>query len=250
MDVMSTPAPRPVRDLEEAAARIASRSSPAYIWRTAEGQRLELSGRVIENWAAKTANLLTEQCDASPGDALVLEGPAHWRLAALGFGALRAGLDLLIPGPGVTGRLWAGLTPSSLMDEAETALLVAHGGLAQRYDGPVGESWPEHVLDFVAEVRSCGDLFFPADPIPADPRLQRAAMAAAEHPAGTTLATFTGAEQLDDEVLWQDLGIMLSGRAVLHLPLSLQDRPEEMASVLRQEQATLLAPAGAQQPSG
>ena len=39
------------------------------------GGGTELSGRVLENWVAKTANLLVEELDAAPGSTIALRAP-------------------------------------------------------------------------------------------------------------------------------------------------------------------------------
>ena len=44
-----------------------------------QGERIELSGRVLGTWVAKAANLLTEELDVQPGDRVALDLPAHWR---------------------------------------------------------------------------------------------------------------------------------------------------------------------------
>ena len=45
-------------------------------------ERVELSARVLENWVAKTANLLVEELDVEVGDPVLLALPAHWRTVA------------------------------------------------------------------------------------------------------------------------------------------------------------------------
>ena len=42
------------------------------------GERIELSARVLTNWVAKAANLLQDDCAAGPGTTVGLDVPAHW----------------------------------------------------------------------------------------------------------------------------------------------------------------------------
>lgn len=44
------------------------------------GERVELSGRVLDNWAAKAGNLLQDELDVGPGSVVRIDLPAgHWR---------------------------------------------------------------------------------------------------------------------------------------------------------------------------
>lgn len=65
---------------------------PRVTWYAADGERVELSARVLENWVAKTANLLVEELDVETGDRVLLALPAHWRTVAwrLALGAVGA----------------------------------------------------------------------------------------------------------------------------------------------------------------
>lgn len=58
----------------------ADQTTPRLTWYGEEGERIELSGRVLANWVTKAANLLTDECGTGVGDRLVLDLPAHWRL--------------------------------------------------------------------------------------------------------------------------------------------------------------------------
>lgn len=55
------------------------------------GERIELSGRVLANWVAKTANLLSDQLGVERGDVVVLDLPAHWRALYWALAAWRVG---------------------------------------------------------------------------------------------------------------------------------------------------------------
>jgi uncharacterized protein (TIGR03089 family) len=82
--------PAPDRTIHEAprVARVdvltvltgADPTTPRLTWYGEEGERIELSGRVLANWVTKAANLLTDECGTGVGDRLLLDLPAHWRL--------------------------------------------------------------------------------------------------------------------------------------------------------------------------
>ena len=58
----------------------------------ATGERTELSVATFANWVAKTANLLTDDLAAGPGDVLELRLPVHWQGAVWLQAAWSAGL--------------------------------------------------------------------------------------------------------------------------------------------------------------
>ena len=71
--------------------KLSSQQTPALIWYSANGERIELSGRVIMNWVDKSANLLVEECELEPGEGFDLQAPLHWRTIVLGLAVLRVG---------------------------------------------------------------------------------------------------------------------------------------------------------------
>ena len=52
---------------------------PRVTWYGPAGERVELSGKVLDNWVAKTANLLVDELDVGPGSRVVVDLPPHWR---------------------------------------------------------------------------------------------------------------------------------------------------------------------------
>jgi len=144
---MSTPGT--VADLL-ARLRASDPGRPRLTWYGADGERVELSARVLENWVAKTANLLVEELDAVPGTRVHLALPAHWRslvwvLAVAAVGAEPGGpaeADVVVtdqPGlPGPAGALLVVVTLPALALRAGSAL-------------------PARALDYNAEVAGYGD---------------------------------------------------------------------------------------------
>ena len=97
---MTTPgrpaAASPTARTAEALLGQALRADPARPLLTfhddATGERTELSVATFANWVAKTANLLTDDLAAGPGDVLELRLPVHWQGAVWLQAAWAAGL--------------------------------------------------------------------------------------------------------------------------------------------------------------
>lgn len=93
---MSARPPARVTVPELLAAAVASDPGrPRLTWYGADGERVELSARVLLNWVAKTANLLVEELldPPAPGRSpvVVLDLPVHWRSAVWGLAAWAVG---------------------------------------------------------------------------------------------------------------------------------------------------------------
>lgn len=147
--------------------RSVSTSSPRLVWHGAEG-RIELSGRVFDNWVAKSANLLVDELDATAASRIALDLPPHWKTAALAFACWQVGAAVELDGDQAHGGDSGGadivLTSRDAAPLEPPRLLacVALGSLAMRWDGPL----PRGAVDYAAEVRSQGDVFV-GDPGPA-----------------------------------------------------------------------------------
>lgn len=184
--------------------------------------RIELSGRVLVNWVAKAANLLTEEFDAAPGTVVGLRlPPGHWRAAywALATWSCGATLRCLPAGPAdaadaadAAGATQADETRTDGLDVLVTDTPPAPGGgvpvdvvaittaaLARRFPGDL----PDGALDEAAVLATYADVF-----------------AALDEPAGTDPA-------IDGGVAFADLVPPASGdaapRVLLADPGSQQD---------------------------
>ncbi|MFC6258289.1 TIGR03089 family protein, partial [Kocuria oceani] len=96
---MDIPTPTSVPRLVD---KLRRSSHPALIWYGQDGERVELSGRVLDNWAAKTANLWVDELDLQAGDVVALGDEVHWRglAVALGTWTMGAGLRPVDPSGG------------------------------------------------------------------------------------------------------------------------------------------------------
>lgn len=158
---------------------------PRLTWYGPGGERIELSGHVLVNWATKTTNLLVEELDAGPGTRVLIDLPPHWRTVVWALGTWQAGACVVPAGPADE--------PEPAVDTARSAAVAAlvpcdvvvthrpddHPGagrpavvavelpaLARRWEGAL----PPGALDAASAVMTYGDrLGWVPDPDPAGP---------------------------------------------------------------------------------
>ena len=139
---------------------------PWLVWHSASGERIELSGRVFDNWVAKSANLLGETYDLEPGDLVVLDYDAHWKSLVLALAVLHHGATLAGPHSpqAADAKLWITASP---LDEriapAAEILAVDPAALALSFGGQLGPV----AEDYNSMVRSFADQFYPSS-VPGD----------------------------------------------------------------------------------
>ncbi|MEV4706561.1 TIGR03089 family protein [Actinoplanes sp. NPDC049316] len=142
-------------------------TTPLLTWYDdATGDRTELSGATMDNWVAKTANLLADGAGLAVGDPVAVLLPPHWQTAAILLGAWAAGTTAhLGPEPHPVDVLFtspAGIEAAATWqagDRYATGLLP----LAM----PLREL-PAGYADYTIEVRGYGDRFVPYQPVDAD----------------------------------------------------------------------------------
>lgn len=146
-----------------AALRSGHATSPRLTWYGPDSERIELSGRVLDNWVAKTANLLQDELDAAPGISVRLDLPAHWKSLVWALGAWQLGMEVVLDGG--PADLLATASPEDAASPGggagagsfDAVVAVPLAALAMRWPGTL----PAGVLDYAAEVRSHGDVFMP-----------------------------------------------------------------------------------------
>jgi uncharacterized protein (TIGR03089 family) len=126
---------------------------PRLTWYGPDGERVELSARVLDNWVAKTANLLVEELDAEPGTTVRLDLPPHWRTAVWALAAWAVGGELVDDDADVV------VTVGGHAGGAGRLVIVALPALARAVDDA-----PPGALDYNAEVSGFGDVFTPVGP--------------------------------------------------------------------------------------
>jgi uncharacterized protein (TIGR03089 family) len=144
-----------------ASLRSGNSTAPRLTWYGPDAERVELSGRVLDNWVAKTSNLLQDELDAAPGMRLRLELPAHWKAAVWALSAWQLGLEVVLAGDG--GDILVTAAPESVDGKYDAVVAVALPALAMRWQGELAAG----CIDYAAEVRSHGDVFMQhTDPDP------------------------------------------------------------------------------------
>jgi uncharacterized protein (TIGR03089 family) len=142
---------------------------PRITWYGPGGERVELSAKVLDNWVAKTANLLVDELDAGPGTRVSLALPAHWRTVTWLLAVWSVGACAVVDtDPGAV----------DVVVSADAAVLAAAGravpvavalpALALGY----GPDLPSGAVDAAVGVRTHGDVFVPfVEPTPDDEAL-------------------------------------------------------------------------------
>jgi uncharacterized protein (TIGR03089 family) len=127
---------------------VAASPRPAVVDYASGPDRVELSGRVLANWAAKTANLLDVE-GLGAGSTLAVDLPAGWQPLAVLLGAARAGvgMEFTAAGSATDAGLVVTDTPSAWAEAPAELWAVA----------PQDAGMPAHALDFAAEVRVQAD---------------------------------------------------------------------------------------------
>lgn len=140
----------------------ADATRPRITWYGPAGERIELSARVLDNWVAKTANLLVDELDAEPGTTVAVDLPAHWRTLVWLLATWSVGAEAVVAaGDGAQADVLVTDRPGqrSLEGSGGGAIVVAVAlpGLAMSFPGEL----PPGVLDYAAEVAGHGDVFVP-----------------------------------------------------------------------------------------
>jgi len=206
---------------------------PRLTWYGAD-ERVELSAKVLDNWVAKTANLLVDELDAGPGSRIVLALPAHWRTVTWLLAVWATGACAVLPAGGSAPVPAGDVVVSDDVEVLEAAgravpVGVALPALALAF----GAGLPPGAVDAASGVRSHGDVFVPlVPPVADDPALVIGAetllhgdlLAAAERaadaagwPAGVRLLSDGDPRRAVAEVLGP---LVRSGSVVVHHALA------------------------------
>lgn len=139
---------------------------PRLTWYGPGGERVELSGHVLDNWVTKSTNLLVEEFEVGPGSTVVLDLPPHWRAVVWAFAVWRAGacvVPVARADDTAQGGAGGGLASEQAVvvtdrpeawSSAHDVVAVALPALARRFDGPL----PTGAMDASAAVMTYGDV--------------------------------------------------------------------------------------------
>ena len=132
-----------------------------------QGERIELSGKVMANWISKAGNALQDEYDLGPDSVVRLSLPPHWRALYWAFAVWSVGGAVDLAG-GPTPDLLICQDPdlaAGLEPAPGDVVLVTLAALARVHTGPV----PAGAMDEARELATYGDQFVSrADPAPDD----------------------------------------------------------------------------------
>jgi uncharacterized protein (TIGR03089 family) len=135
-----------------------------------QGERIELSGRVLANWVAKAANLLQDDLDGAPATTIGLDVPAHWRAYYWALAAWSVGATVVVGNGADTADVVVTTNhdvAARVANEAGLAVLVTLPMLAAANMDAAAD-----VVDEARELPTYGDVFVPLEePDPNDPAL-------------------------------------------------------------------------------
>ena len=131
-----------------------------------EGERIELSARVLANWVSKAANLLQDDAAAGPGTTVGLDLPAHWRSLYWALATWSVGATVVVGDAAAGADVLVTDSPAAAAGHGGDAVLVSLPALARSH--PEAGDAPGAV-DEARELSTHGDLFSPmSDPEPDD----------------------------------------------------------------------------------
>jgi uncharacterized protein (TIGR03089 family) len=208
-------------DLMRAAARPDPSRPFLTFYDDATGERVELSFTTLDNWVAKTANMIVEELGARPGDRVALLLPSHWQTAVWYLACWTAGV---VAAPDADpAECEHVVTDPDHLDRA-AACRGERVLVPMRPFGAPALELPAGFYDYAAEVPAYGDQFAPGAPVTDDlTALERARGSAtgAEVVAAAAAAAAQWGLTADDRVLvTADLGTADGLLAGLLAPLA------------------------------
>lgn len=114
--------------------------APALTWYGRDGERVELSQRVLANWVTKAMNLLTDEADVAPGTAVGLDLPMHWRTLVWALAAWGCGATVTLPAEeSAPGDVEVLVSAAAQPAQAPVVIVIALPALARQVlDLPAG----------------------------------------------------------------------------------------------------------------
>lgn len=158
--------------------RTLSPGTPRLTWYGPDGERIELSGKVLDNWVAKSANFLTEEFDVAVGSLIVLQLPAHWKSLCIALAGLACGSTVRFTeesDPHSAASVWFAAEEATVRAAAQhlDTVAVALPALAMAWPTELPDE--VEVRDYAADVRMFADAFVSFDdPEPEDIALESA----------------------------------------------------------------------------
>jgi len=133
----------------------------------ATGERVELSATTLDNWVAKTANLLRDEFDVGPGRTVAVALPVHWQTAAVLLAVWSCGATVVDTAAEDDERAADAdvvLAAQDRLEALEDAGVEELLGLSLHPLGMGMAGYTGRARDFALEVRVHGDVFVPYEP--------------------------------------------------------------------------------------
>lgn len=155
------------------------------VYTEATGARVEFSAATLDNWAAKVANMLSEELDLDEDSRVLVDLPVGWQAAVIAFGALaaRVGCTLTVTGvtpeddaaaarapraPGATAFDAVFCAPEAAARYPEQVVVLVTEDPFGRGVEETGGKLPAGALDFGPTARSYADIYPSPTPSIAD----------------------------------------------------------------------------------
>ncbi len=121
------------------------------------GERIELSGKVVNNWISKAGNALQDEYDLGPGSVVRIALPPHWRALYWAFAVWSVGGTVECAGNSAPDLLICDDPDlaATLEQPPGDVVLVTLAALARVHPGPL----PAGVMDEARELATYGDQF-------------------------------------------------------------------------------------------
>jgi uncharacterized protein (TIGR03089 family) len=201
------------------------------------GERIELSGKVMNNWISKAGNALQDEYDLGPGSIIRLALPPHWRALYWAFAVWSVGGTVDCAGDAVPDLLISDDPDlaATLEPTPNDVVLVTLAALARFHPGRV----PADAMDEARELATYGDQFVArTDPTPDDlalisggvPAAYRSVVPQRDWPAGVRVSVFGDLSEVLQSTLaaWAVDGSVVLARSGQHAGGDPQ--PERLAS--------------------
>lgn len=131
-----------------------------------QGERIELSGKVLTNWVSKAANLLQDDAAAGPGTTVGLDLPTHWRAVYWALAAWSVGAEVVIGAAAPDADVLVTADAGRAATHRGDTVLVTLAALARSHPEA---STAAGAVDEARELSTHGDRFSPlAEPEPGD----------------------------------------------------------------------------------
>lgn len=201
-----------------------------------QGERIELSGKVVNNWISKAGNALQDEYDLGPGSVVRLALPPHWRALYWAFAVWSIGGTVDCADDGAPDLLICDDPDlAATLDPPADVVLVTLAALARVHPGTV----PAGVMDEARELATYGDQFSArADPAPDDVALisgrghtaYKSVVPQRDWPTGSRVSLSGDLADVLESTLaaWAvDGSVVLARRGQI---VESEDRPERLAS--------------------